>query len=865
MQSKGFHKSLIALMVGAIGTQAAAVEFNLGLGQNSWTDESFSESVTLSGQVTKTEPAAPQVPGGVAGATFIRTDIQGSLINRADITFDGVTNARGLEIDSFGANPSATGGFISGDVRQDGKLTFINARNVNGFEIGGATIGASVINSGSITITAQDNPAFTPNLEGMFVNRATVMGDVANTGTIDVSGDEAVGLILDASALQPIFIGGKLLNSGSIRVNGAESNAMDIETNTSALKIENSGLMSATGKDASSIVFYDGTVDYLLNTGTIEGKGTNAAAIDLRGATFTQTSAAGARGIINRGTILADGVAISVSATEQTSPLEINQQAGEIRSNSGIAINGANLAQLNWTGGQITGDLLDLTSINIAGQASFNGQRMVGPLSISSGSLNLATQGTTLSGDLSVSNGAGIDMRLTDSVLPGTPYLTVNGTATFAQDSKLTLSANPGEFQAPAAGTRYTLVKASSVQNNGLSVASQSALLDVLSYTADAQTVSAEVGLKSDQQVQQALLAQGSDPTTATVVNTLKNQILGRLSESDPVFQALATQSSAAGLAAQGERLKPDVNRGVLDTTVAAQNQVNSAIFSRLDRQPGGVLGSAQSHDRGVWVQGLSSDLDQDRRDHRNGYSANSSGVVIGVDGKVSPTTTLGVAYAYHNANIHSDLNNKTDVQGNALALYGNWALQNWFVDGSLGYGHNENDSKRHVAGTTAKGSYDSNLLSMSLLGGYTFTLSDNALLEPRVAARYANVRMQGFKEHGSSAALDNGSQRYEIGELGAGLRLAGSWPLAQGRLEPEASLMTYHDVIGDRVAQTSSFVLGSSSFTVTGASVARDRYEAAVGLNYAVSSLVIGASYNYQARSGFDANGMTLKASYAF
>ena len=51
---------------------------------------------------------------------------------------------------------------------------------------------------------------------------------------------------------------------------------------------------------------------------------------------------------------------------------------------------------------------------------------------------------------------------------------------------------------------------------------------------------------------------------------------------------------------------------------------------------------------------------------------------------------------------------------------------------------------------------------------------------------------------------------------------------------------MAYHDLMGDRVAQTSSFVNGGSTFSV-------------------------GASYTRQARSGFDADGVMVKARYAF
>ncbi|MEX5539009.1 hypothetical protein ABFV54_28290, partial [Pseudomonas syringae] len=79
--------------------------------------------------------------------------------------------------------------------------------------------------------------------------------------------------------------------------------------------------------------------------------------------------------------------------------------------------------------------------------------------------LNLAAPGTVLTGDLNIASGAGIDMRLANSVVPTTPYLTVNGAANFAQASKVTLSANPGDFTPVPSGIEYTLLQASSVQN----------------------------------------------------------------------------------------------------------------------------------------------------------------------------------------------------------------------------------------------------------------------------------------------------------------------------------------------------------------------------------------------------------------
>uniref|UniRef100_UPI0004777B74 autotransporter domain-containing protein n=1 Tax=Pseudomonas asplenii TaxID=53407 RepID=UPI0004777B74 len=83
--------------------------------------------------------------------------------------------------------------------------------------------------------------------------------------------------------------------------------------------------------------------------------------------------------------------------------------------------------------------------------------------------------------------------------------------------------------------------------------------------------------------------------------------------------------------------------------------------------------------------------------------------------------------------------------------------------------------------------------------------------------------------------------------------------------LIPEATLMAYHDLIGDRVNQTSSFTLGGSPFVVSGSSPVRDSYEARLGVKYQIDALTLGAGYNYQAKTGFDADTFTVEARYVF
>lgn len=85
MKRKQFQKSLLALMVGAISTQALAVEFDLGQGKNIWVGETFNESLIINGTFSEVVVPTTTNPAGLGVAN---TTIQGSLINRADITLD---------------------------------------------------------------------------------------------------------------------------------------------------------------------------------------------------------------------------------------------------------------------------------------------------------------------------------------------------------------------------------------------------------------------------------------------------------------------------------------------------------------------------------------------------------------------------------------------------------------------------------------------------------------------------------------------------------------------------------------------------------------------------------------------------------
>jgi len=339
---------------------------------------------------------------------------------------------------------------------------------------------------------------------------------------------------------------------------------------------------------------------------------------------------------------------------------------------------------------------------------------------------------------------------------------------------------------------------------------------------------------------------------TTGAILAMKNSILGQLQPTDPVFQALSNAQTREEVLKIAKQLTPEVNGGSTAAALSGQTIVGGAVSNRVSSLRTGLSSGDVLKETGIWAQALSNNSDQNSRGGVDGFQSNSAGVAIGADGKINDQTTIGAAFSYLNTNVTSDGGDKTEVQGTAFTLYGSYELGNWFVDGSMTAGKNDNDSKRFVVGTQAKGSYDSDLLGASVLGGYDFRF-DNLVVEPRAGARYTNVKIDGFTEHGSSAALQVGGQRFEVGEVGAGVRVAGDFPLGMGSLEPEATVMAWHDFIGDKVSSTSAFVLGGSPFVTSGASPVRDSYEATLGANYKIGAVTVGASYTYQTKTDFD------------
>ncbi len=845
MTSNTFRKTLLALAVTGAALPAYAQTLTLTNAGIAEQNSSYSETVEIGGSFT----------GAKDAVALDSVDIDGSLILAASIKASG-EDADGLDLTQACDEAEASCGApvqISGDLLNKGSIE-VEGAGSSALNIDPAQIGGSLVNQGTLSVKGE------PQVEED--------GEVESVSAISLYGTE---------------IGGDLLNdtSGKIIAEGTQADGIEVLGSSIGGKMINSGLIQASGQYANAINLEDGWTDYdqtdnvfanvpaIENSGSIVARGESADGIDIDGVVIDS--------IVNSGSIEADGIAIAIEEFQLTPEalaadehyLKLVQNGGLI-SGGEAAIN-ANGGQVDllWNGGKIQGDILGLGGyVAVAGNSIFDGARIetgewidVGSVSDNVvGHLELLQAHTSVDGNLYVAGNSSLGLNLSNATDPSQAVLSVSQTAEFGQGAKVKLAAQSSDFRAN--GTTYNLIEAGELIDNGLQVTSTSSLLKVDTFAVEGNRLVSKVSTNSPEQVAAVVASNGGSENAQQAASSFA-PLMAELEENDPVFQAFANASESE-LAELAEELTPEVNGGATQAATTGQSLVSNVTSNRTSGGRGLSSGDA-FQETGVWAQALYSDANQDMRDGIAGYNAYSSGIAIGADGKLSDELTLGLAYSFINSDVNGDTGNSTEVDSHLFTLYSGYEYGNYFVDGSLTYGASDNSGERHVAGTLAEGDYDSDLLGLNLVGGYAYHLSDSLLLEPRLAARYSNVQIDSYQEKGSSAALSVDDQRYEVAELGAGLRVAGSYPLGQGRLEPQAKLMAYHDFAEDQVSSASTYVLGGTPFVTRGANPESDSYEAGVGVDYLLGAFTLGASYDYYTKTDFNADTFTAKVRYDF
>lgn len=859
------RKSLLAIAIAMAASPVMALTLNgqsggiMGDGTVKGQTQNFSQIII-----------AGEYNGTADGVDLKSVNVAGDIINSGTIVSEdsrGDNYPTAIDIGSVDllspniwGRPTAVGGSII----NSGNLT-THGIGASGLRVRNTKVEGDVINSGNIKAIARNEQDAG---RGIDLDRAIIGGNFTNSGDVSIEGWNTVALnMVNGTAVK----GGRITNSGKLSATGEGVDGVHMEDTEFGGNFTNSGTIFANGKDADGIDFDHGAkVESFDNSGSVGAFGVGSVAVSVDGATF-------GKGIVNTGSIIADGVGIEVEGyylTEGASALnknfQIYQKGGLIKGGE-AAIQGHGHTDLNWNAGTVEGDLLGMNKVYVTGTGEFLGKNIEASEGLhieQHGTLNLESAHSNLRGDLLIESGGALGLPISGMTDPGKAILSVDGKATLESGSNLVLNAKGDDFSSD--GQKYTILEANSLVNNGVSVSSSSSVLTINSIQIGDNSLAVSVAPKSNADIQDVISQGGGNANAmragAEFVNAAS--ALASTNPNDPVLKALIDAGTDAQAVARiAKKLSPEVNTGATKAAQGTQNLVSTAVGTRMSSVRQGMSSGEGFTEVGGWFQVLHNDSNQDKRDDIDGYSANATGFSAGIDGQLNDATVLGLAYSYVDTDVDSDDGNKTQVDSNALTAYGSWTYDRFFVDGSLTYGQNRNKSKRDIIpGVTAKGTYDSDVLGLSALAGYAFDINKGMVVEPRVAARYSVVNIDGFSEKGgASANLTTGNQRMEVGELGAGVRLAGQFEVAGGILEPEVKAMAYHDFIADTSKSTSTYVLGGNSFVTNGASSAKDTYELGLGATYRKGDVTLGLGYDRLTKTGFDADILTAKVRYDF
>lgn len=754
------------------------------------------------------------------------------------------------------------------------KDIFLSGANVTGiYSTNQSTMGV-IENTGTITATGK-------NVRGIHVDSGSKVNEIENYGTISVTSkgktpvkpgnpmDPSGAIVVENSVLgdaESNLIGfyGRIDNEkkGVINASGADVSGIYVKGST-VTEIENEGKITATN-GATAIKVVNTNIDYIDNDGTIEVSGQGAVGIYLEGTERTVDNPFNT-GIYNGGVIRATDGALAIKVVDANVTLDWNE--GLIDGNvEGLGISVID-EKVTFAGTSFESGLIRVGDFGDVNNDDDDDEGLPTEVKFTQAHTTLKTNnkivdfnGVNIAGGLRVADDARLAVQISNKTDASKAIIAVEGLAEFGKGSGINVSSAQG---LTLDGKDYILLSTTDkLIDGGLDVKGTS-LLKVNSYKVVGKQIVANVSVESSQAIIDSVIAGGGNKNSQAVAKEL-NTLIAAIPDSAFKNALMAAAASPAAFAAAVEQLSPEVNGAGVQAAATGQNIITGATSSRTGSLRGKSSGEALK-ETGVWMQTLYSDANQGTRDGIKGYNAYSTGLAIGADGKPSDDVTVGVAYSYLDTTVNGKSNSTTDVKGHAFTVYGGYEQGNYFVDGNLTYSANTNDSKRNVLGTTAKGDYDSNMLGASVTGGYTFNLDNNFVVEPLVAARYANIKIDSFSEKGSPAALRTGSQRYEIAELGLGARASTNYVVGQGTLEPQVQVMALHDLAADQTKSTSVFVAAGNPFVASGAKPVRNSYEASVGADYRLGALTFGANYGYTGKTGFNADTFSAKVRYDF
>lgn len=241
----------------------------------------------------------------------------------------------------------------------------------------------------------------------------------------------------------------------------------------------------------------------------------------------------------------------------------------------------------------------------------------------------------------------------------------------------------------------------------------------------------------------------------------------------------------------------------------------------------------------GVWAQGLYNTNEYKSASKEDGFSADSTGVSMGLDVIFADVAAIGFGYARTTSDLTA-LQRSTDVSGDTFFLYGMYKPADWYLSGVVSSGKNTFEEQKNLSGLMVSDNYDTKTVGGQLMLGF-----DRKGWNPAFGLRYSSVsraahedpvgqKIASFSNTVFSAVAET-QKTFELSRAGKGVWLS------------DLSAGLVYDFSRSEDEATVSLTNGAS-YTVKGSDM--DPYGAELG---AAISYVWGKSVDLSARYNLD------------
>ncbi len=329
--------------------------------------------------------------------------------------------------------------------------------------------------------------------------------------------------------------------------------------------------------------------------------------------------------------------------------------------------------------------------------------------------------------------------------------------------------------------------------------------------------------------------------------------------------KAEALQPSSDGAHAAGSQIVSNKTFNLVKTRLASVKSARSGVSS----------GDNYERPAHLWGKTFGTYAKQDERDNIAGYSSHSYGVAVGADAEITDGLTVGIAGTYATSAIESDNSNetKTDINTYQASLYADYDItKRAYLTSMVAYSSNRNNTERTnvagVNGLNAKGDFSSLQASTNAELGYKFYTNNGIQITPSINASYVHYDSDPYKETGAGGAgLNIESDALNSLEFGGAVEISAIFkkPGSREMVKPSLRLGYRHDVIGDQLETTSSFIGNSgTSFNTKGFDPAVGTYEIGFGLEYfRLNKWSLNVEYGAEKKEDYLSHQASLQARY--